>query len=492
MSSIEKVSDLLAKKAEIALGGGKEKQDKQRSSGSMTARERIEALLDEGSFVEIGAFVSARNEETAADGVITGYGSIDSRLVYVYSQDVTVLGGSMGEMYANKINKIVDMAAKMGAPVIGMLDSNGVRLSDGPRVQRAMGRVLSAFANISGVVPNISIVFGNCAGGSAIAAAMSDFVIMNGKTGKMFVTGPDIIEATEGKVPEVDAKGNVNKNGNAHFIGEDDSQCIEIAKLLLSYIPSNNLSDAYQFETEDDLNRPCEILNGIDSIEDARVVIAEIADDKAFFEIQPDYAEEASIGFIRVNGSVVGVLATSGDEISGRAAQKMERFVRFCDCYNTPILTITDVAGFKASASEEAWGLARKSAELMYAFVEATVPKVNLITKKAYGTAYTLMNSKQGGADLIFAYPTAEMAPLPPAAGVGMLYSDRLKAGESREALEKEYIETEASIYNAARLGCIDDIIAPSETRARIAAALEMLRSKRAGAISKKHDNLSL
>ena len=492
MSSMEKVSDLLAKKAEIALGGGKEKQDKQRSGGSMTARERIDSLLDDGSFVEIGAFVSARNEDTAADGVITGYGSIDSRLVYVYSQDVTVLGGSMGEMYANKINKIVDMAAKMGAPVIGMLDSNGVRLSDGPRVQRAMGRVLSAFANISGVVPNISIVFGNCAGGSAIAAAMSDFVIMNEKTGKMFVTGPDIIEATEGKSPEVDAKGSVNKNGNAHFIGEDDESCIEIAKLLLSYIPSNNLSDAFIFETMDDLNRPCEILNNIDSIDDARVVIAEIADDKAFFEVQADYADEASIGFIRINGSVVGVLATSGDEISSRAAQKMERFVRFCDCYNTPILTITDVSGFKASASEEAWGLARKSAELMYAFVEATVPKVNLITKKAYGTAYTLMNSKQGGADLIFAYPTAQMAPLPPAAGVGMLYSDRLKAGESREALEKEYIETEASIYNAARLGCIDDIIVPSETRARIVAAFEMLRSKRAGAISKKHDNLSL
>lgn len=492
MSSMEKVSDLIARKAEIALGGGKEKQEKQKQGGSMTARERIEALLDSGSFVEIGAFVSARDEDTAADGVVTGYGSIDSRLVYVYSQDVTVLGGAMGEMYANKINKIVDMAAKMGAPVIGMLDSNGVRLSDGPRVQRAMGRVLSAFANISGVVPNISIVFGNCAGGSAIAAAMSDFVIMNAKNGKMFVTGPDIIEATEGKAPSVDAKGTVNENGNAHFIGEDDASCIEIAKLLLSYIPSNNLSDAFEFETEDDLNRPCDILNDIDSIEDARVVIAEIADDKAYFEVQADYAKEASVGFIRVNGSSVGVIATSGDELSSRAAHKMERFVRFCDCYNTPILTITDVEGFKASASEETWGLARKSAELMYAFVEATVPKINLITKKAYGTAYTLMNSKQGGADLIFAYPTAQMAPLPPAAGVGMLYSERLQAGESREALEKEYIETEASIYNAARLGCIDDIIVPSETRARIAAALEMLRSKRAGTISRKHDNMSL
>ena len=492
MNSMEKISELIAKKAEIALGGGKEKQEKQRQSGSMTARERIEALLDSGSFVEIGAFASSRNENTAADGVITGYGSIDSRLVYVYSQDVTVLGGAMGEMYANKINKIVDMAAKMGAPVIGMLDSNGVRLSDGPRVQRAMGRVLSAFAKISGVVPHISIVFGNCAGGSAIAAAMSDFVIMNVKTGKMFVTGPDIIEATEGKAPQVDAKGSVNNNGNAHFIGEDDPSCIEIAKILLSYIPSNNLSDAFEFETEDDPNRPCEILNNIDSIDDVRVVIAEIADEKAFFEVQADYATDATIGFIRINGSVVGVVAASADEISSRAAQKMERFVRFCDCYNTPILTITDVQGFKASADEEIWGLARKSAELMYAFVEATVPKVNLIVKKAYGTAYTLMNSKQGGADLIYAYPTAQMAPLPPKAGVGMLYSERLRAGESREELEREYIETEASIYSAAKLGCIDDIIVPSESRARIAAAFEMIKSKREGVISRKNDNMPM
>ena len=492
MSSINKVSELLAKKAEIVLGGGKELQDKQRQGGSMTARERIDALLDSGSFVEIGAFISARDGETAADGVVTGYGTIDGRLVYVYSQDVTVLGGSMGEMYANKINKIVDMAAKMGAPVIGMLDSNGVRLSDGPRVQRAMGRVLSAFANISGVVPNISIVFGNCAGGSAIAAAMSDFVIMNEKNGKMFVTGPDIIEATEGKAPSAGAEGNVNENGNAHFIGKDDGECIEIAKLLLTYLPSNNLSDSFEFITEDDLNRSCDILNDMDAVGDVRIVVAEIADDKAYFEIQSGFVGEASTGFIRVNGSTVGVIATQADEICSRAAQKMERFVRFCDCYNIPILTITDIEGFKASASEEAWGLARKSAELMYAFVEATVPKVNLIVKKAYGTAYTLLNSKQGGADLILAFPSAQMAPLPPAAGVGMLYADRLKAGESREALEKEYAETEASIYKAASLGCIDDVIVPAEARARIVAAFEMLRSKRAGAISKKHDNMSL
>lgn len=492
MSSIEKVSDLIAKKAEIALGGGKDKQEKQRQGGSMTARERIEALFDSGSFVEIGSFVSARDEDTAADGVVTGYGSIDSRLVYVYSQDVTVLGGAMGEMYADKVCKVIDMASKMGAPVIGMLDSNGVRLSEGALAQCAMGKILNAVASVSGVVPHISIVFGNCAGGSAIAAAMSDFVIINEKNGKLFVNGPDVVEATEGKKPAVDAKGSVNESGNAHFVGEDDAACIALAQLLLTYLPSNNLSDAFELETTDDLNRPCEILDNIDAIEDVRIIVAEIADDKAYFEVQADYAAEASVGFIRVNGSTVGVAATGGQELTGRAVQKIARFVRFCDCYNIPVLTVTDVDGFKVSAAEENWGLARKSAELIYAFSEATVAKVNLIVKKAYGTAAVLLNSRQAGADIVLAYPSAEMAPLAPGAGVGMLYSEKLKAGESRETLENEYRETEASIYNAAKLGCVDDIIIPSETRARIAAALEMLKSKRAGTISRKHDNMPL
>lgn len=492
MSSIEKVSDLLAKKAELALGGGKEKQEKQKQGGSMTARERIDALLDEGSFVEIGAFISARNENTASDGVVTGYGSIDSRLVYVYSQDVTVLGGAVGEMYAEKVCKIFDMAAKMGAPVIGMLDSNGVRLAEGAAVQNAMGKILNAVSSVSGVVPNISIVFGNCAGGSAISAAMSDFVIMNEKNGKMFVNGPEVIEATEGKAPAVDAKGNVNESGNAHFTAPDDASCIQLAKILLSYLPSNNLSDSFEYETRDELNRPCDVLDSIDEIEDMRTVIAEIADDKAFFEIQADYAKEASAGFIRINGSTVGALATNGCALTGRAVQKIARFVRFCDCYNIPVLTVTDVDSFKVSASEEAWGLARKSAELVFAFSEATVAKVNLVAKKAYGTAGMAVNSKTLGADIVLAYPSAQMAPLAPGAGVSMLCADKFKDGMSREEVEKEYIENEASIYNAAKSGCIDDIIVPSETRARVAAAFEMLKSKRASAPQRKHDNMPL
>lgn len=492
MSSIEKVSDLHARKSRIFLGGGEDKQSKQKQSGAMTARERIDALFDDGSFIELGAFCEARYSETAADGVVTGYGTVDGRLVYVYSQDVTVLGGAVGEMYAEKVCKIYDMAAKMGAPVIGMFDSDGVRLKEGAAVCAAMSKILAAAAKISGVVPSISIIFGNCAGGSAVCAAMSDFVIINEKNGKMFINGPSVVEATTGKKLPADAEGGLKKSGNAHFMGADDRASVEIARLLLSYIPSNNLSDAFEFETEDDLNRPNELLNNIDEIEDVRVVIAEIADDKAYFEVQADYATEASVGFIRINGQTVGTVASNADEISGSAALKAARFVRFCDCFNIPVLSITDTEGFKISADEEIWGLARKSAALMYAFSEATVAKVSLIIGKAYGTASTLINSKEAGADVVFAYPSAEIAPLAPKAGVGMLFNDRLKNGESREALETEYKETEASVYNAAKLGLVDDVITPSETRQRIAVAFEMLRSKRAASVSRKHGNMPL
>ncbi|MEE0867445.1 MAG: carboxyl transferase domain-containing protein [Clostridia bacterium] len=492
MSSIEKVSDLLARKAEIALGGGKEKLEKQKQSGSLTARERIEALLDGGSFIELGAFVKGRGGDTACDGVITGYGSVDGKLVYVYSQDVTVLNGAVGELYAQKIENVFDMALKMGAPVIGMIDSDGVRLGEGTVAQAAMGKIITSAAKVSGVIPNISIVFGNCAGGSAIAAAMSDFVIINEKKGRMFVNGPAVVEASTGKSASVDAKGSVNESGNAHLIGKDDEECTQLARLLLTYLPSNNLSDAFEFETDDDINRTSEILKDIDSIEDVRIVVSEVADDKAFFEIQGGYANEIVTGFIRLNGSTVGTVASNGEALSGRAVQKAARFVRFCDCYNIPVLTFTDVDGFTVSASEEVWGLAKKGAELAYAFAGATVAKVNVVIKKAYSTAYTLMNSKQSGADVVFAYPTAEMAPLAPAAGVGMLYSDRLKAGENREALENEYKETEASVYNAAKSGYVDDIIDPAETRQRVIAALEMLKSKRAQSPARKHDNMPL
>ncbi len=487
MSSIEKVSELISKKAEIALGGGKEKIDKQREKGSLTARDRISAFLDEGSFIEIGAFVSARESFTAADGVVTGYGTVDGRLVYVYSEDITVLSGAVGEMNAEKIVKIFDLALKMGAPVVGMLDSDGVRLNEGAFMQAGMGKILSAVSKASGVIPNISIVFGNCMGASAIAASMSDFVIVNEKTGRLFVSGPSVIEAASSKKAP-----SLNESGNAHFTSESDTDALGIARLLLSYIPSNNLADAFLFESADDANRPCSILNNTDAVDDVRIAISEIADDKAFFEVQQGYAEEASIGFIRLNGASVGVIGTNGKELSGKAVQKISRFVRFCDCFNTPILTLTDVDGFVVSAAEEEYGLARKCANLVYAFTGATVPKVNVVIKKGYGTAFAILNSAQAGADVVFAYPTAQIAPLNPEMGIRVIYNERMQNGESKDALIEEYKENEASVYESAKAGYIDDVINPEETRQRVIAAFEMLASKRATNPSRKHDNMPL
>ena len=490
MDSMEKVSALLEKRAKIALGGGDDKQQKQRQGGALTARERIAAFLDEGSFIELDTFVSARNRETASDGVVTGYGTADGRLVYVYSQDVTVLGGAIGEMNVKKITKVFDLALKMGAPIVGMIDSNGARLEEGIFAQQAAGELINAAAKASGVVPNISIVFGNCAGGSAVFASMSDFVIMNEKNGRLFVTGPEVVEASTGKKLDAGAKANVNENGSAHLIGADDMQCIEKARLLLTYLPSNNLSDAFAFETGDDLNRTSEQLRDIDSVSDVRAVIAEIADDKAFYEMQEGYAEAIVTGFIRLNGAAVGAVACAGDVLDGRACEKAARFARFCDCFNIPVLSITDTDGFKVSADEEIWGLARKSARMAYAFSEATVPKVNVIIGKSYTTAGVIMNC--GGADIVFAYPSAQIAPLAPGAGVGMLYADRLKKGENRDALCAEYAEKDASVYNAAAAGYVDDVIDPAETRQRVIGAFEMLSGKRAESSPRKHDNMPL
>ncbi|MGM9552366.1 MAG: acyl-CoA carboxylase subunit beta [Clostridia bacterium] len=497
MSMDEKLDMRNRTKANIALGGGAEKQNKVKSSGKMLAGERVTALFDEGSFIELDAFVSARNNFTAADGVVTGYGTVDGRLTFAYAQDPTVIGGCIGEMNAKKICKVYDMASKMGAPVVGILDSNGARLEEGVLAQAAVGEIMSCVARVSGIVPNISVVLGTCAGSSAIIAEMSDFVIMSEKEGaELFVNSPSVVTASTNKKYEANAKANAFVSGNIHFTGKDDAMCLEVCKLLLSYLPSNNLCDAPEFDCSDDLNRVCEPFVDVDGEYDVRSLIANIADDGAFMESQANYAKGAVTGFIRLNGTTVGVVANQGNEegaqLSGQAIEKMARFVRFCDSFNIGILTFTDVEGFKVSADEENWGLARKSARLLYAFTEATVPKVNVIVKKAYGGAYVAMNSKQTGADIVLAYPTALIAAIAPLAGVGVLYSERLHAGESRDALVEEYKDTVASPYNAAKMGFVDDIIIPSETRPRVIAAFEMLRSKRVNAPSRKHDNMPL
>ncbi len=495
MDTTERLALLRQAKSKAAQGGG-EKKRKTQPDAALTARARIDALLDEGSFIEIGALVSARNEYTAADGVVTGYGTVDERLVFVYSQDATVMGGAVGEMNADKICKIFDMAAKMGAPIVGMLDSCGARIGEGIEAQNAVAKLFAANARVSGVVPNISLVLGNCAGGAALAASMSDFVIINEKTGRMFVNGPTVIEASTGKKAKVDGKGSFAESGNAHFMGADDNACVEIARLLLSYLPSNNLSDPPVLECTDDLNRTSETLASIEGEYDMRTVIAETADDGAFLEVQSEYAKNAVTGFARFNGASVGIAANqpnTGDGIlTGRAIEKIARFVRFCDCFNIPVVTFTDTDGFAVSAAEEEWGLAKKGARMLYAFAEATVPKVNVIVGRAYGSSYAAMNSKQLGADIVLAFPQAEIAPLSSKTGVQLLYEDKLREGKSREELETAYKNIDASPLVAAAAGSVDDVIEPRETRCRIIAALEMLASKRESGVSRKHDNMPL
>ena len=496
MDTMEKLELLRQAKEKALQGGGEEKQNKQRSGGGLTARDRVLALLDEGSFIELGALISAKDGFTAADGVVTGYGTVDERLVYVYSQDATVMGGAVGEMNAEKICRIYDMAAKMGAPVVGMLDSCGVRVGEGIEAQAAMGKIFAAAAKLSGVVPTISLVLGNCAGGAALAASMSDFVIINEKTGRLFVNGPSVIQSATGKKAAVDGKGSYAVSGSAHFMGADDAACIASARLLLSYLPSNNLSDAMVLDCTDDLNRPGGSLESLEGEYDIRAAIAEVVDDGAFMEVQAEYAKTAVVGFARLNGASVGIAANQpkecGGVLTGQAIEKIARFVRFCDCFNLPVVTFTDVDGFAVSASEEEWGLARKGARMLYAFAEATVPKVNVIVGKAYGSGYAVMNSKQLGADVVFAFPQAEIAPLSSKTGVQLLYEDKLHEGKKREELEAAYKAVDASPLMAAAAGCVDDVIEPAETRSRVIAALEMLASKRVSGVSRKHDNMPL
>ncbi|MDO4562719.1 MAG: carboxyl transferase domain-containing protein [Clostridia bacterium] len=483
MDMTQKIAEF-AEKAQAVQKGGAGKV----TAGNMTARERISALFDEGSFVELNMFASSRVKDAAADGVITGYGSVDGRLVFAYSQDATVIGGSIGEMHAKKIRNVFEMALKMGTVVVGMLDSSGARLDEGVMAQAALGEILAGAAKISGIVPHVSLVLGACAGAAAFCATMSDVVIISKKSGKLCVSGASVVEATTGKKPVTDAV----KSGNAHLAAENDAQAIELCKLLISYLPDNNISLGIDFETTDDASRTTDALRNIDEDTDMRAVVSEIADNGAYFELQAEYAAEISVGLIRLNGSSVGIVANRESVLGGGALEKAARFVRFCDAFNIPILSLTDAEGFTISAAEEDWGLARKGAKLISAFAEASVGKVNLIVNRAYGGAYVAMNSKQLGADVVLAFPTAQIGAIAPGAAVGILCSQQLHDGKERAALEEEYASNEATPYKAAQLCLIDDVIEPADARARIILTFEMLKSKRVTTMPRKHDNMPL
>ncbi|MGI6030598.1 MAG: acyl-CoA carboxylase subunit beta [Eubacteriales bacterium] len=496
MSAKMKLDDLQALRSAIEMGGGADEIKKQQQAGKMTARERLAALFDEGSFIEVGAFVKQRPTEldqaveVSAEGVVTGYGAIDGRLCYAYAQDATVIGGALGEMHAAKITKIIDMAVKMGAPVVAVLDSNGARLAEGVDALQGYANIAAATAVASGVVPQIAVVAGLCAGGSAMIAANNDFVIMTEKA-EMFLSAPVVLKAALGQDSTGVGTAQANAaSGNVHLVAADDAQAIAMAKQLLLYLPSNNLEMAPVMENGDDINRMIPELNEMVTDEDTNMeaIITRVVDAGTYVELQKDYGTNVITAFARMNGDAVGIVANKGVMCSA-CAKKAARFVSVCDSYNIPVVTFTDLAGYAMSVEEENAGNVRAMGQLMGAYAAATCAKVNVIVKKAIGSAYAVMTA---GSDVVMAWPTAEVGVMEAAAAVTILDNEKIKEGADKAALIEEYKNVLAAPYEAAKRGYIDDVIEPDSTRPRVIASLLMLQSKRVNLPSKKHTNLPL
>ncbi|MDY3928965.1 MAG: acyl-CoA carboxylase subunit beta [Clostridia bacterium] len=516
MGTVNKIADLQNRRALIEQGGGDAKINKQHDAKKLTARERINYLLDDGSFIETDAFVKQRCDDSAAaetdapaDGVITGYGTVDGRPVCIYAQDFTVIGGSLGEMNTKKICKIIDMAIKTGTPVIALCDSAGTRIQEGMTALSGLGDILMKNTMASGVVPQITAVMGPCAGGAAYSPALGDFVFVVEETTQMFVTGPSVISSASGKKVTMEeigsADANFAKSGVAHFKAKDDKDCLDGIKKLLSYLPANNLEDAPYVDMGDEINRVSESLQTIvpddtTAAYDVKEVIKQITDCGELLEVQAEYAKNIVVGFARMNGSTVGIVANQSAEKDGNldinASEKAARFIRFCDSFNIPVITLTDAGGFVPCACQEQNGIVRHAAKLIYAYAEATVPKINVIIRKAYGSAYLAMSSKQLGTDAVYAWPTAEIAVTAPECAANIIFNDEIadsdKPVETRNEMIEKYKEKAASPYEAAKYGYVDDIIEPDSTRPRIIAALEMMASKRETRPGKKHGNIPM
>ena len=516
MSTINKLTDLQARRAEIEAGGGEEKVKKQHDANKLTARERLNLLFDEGSFVEIDAFVTHRcsnfnmpQTKAPGEGVVTGYGTVDGRLVYAYAQDFTVIGGSLGEMHAKKICKVMDMAMKMGAPIVGMNDSGGARIQEGLDALSGFGEIFLRNTKASGVIPQISVIMGPCAGGAVYSPAITDFVFMVENTSQMFITGPSVIKSVTGEDVTAEELGgaqtHASKSGVAHFTCKDDKECIAEVRRLLSYLPSNNLADAPVAAPSDPINRLSEKLTSIipdnpNKSYDVKEVIAEIVDNGEIYEVLPKFAENIVTCFARMNGETVGIVANqpkfSAGSLDVDSADKAARFVRFLDCFNIPIITLTDVPGYLPGVAQEHDGIIRHGAKLLFAYSEATVPKINVILRKAYGGAYIAMSSKHLGADVVYAWPTSEIAVMGPEGAANIIFRKEIQNADDPVAVRaqkiEEYRQQFANPYEAAKRGYVDDVIEPDSTRPRIIAALEMLRSKRESLPAKKHGNIPL
>jgi propionyl-CoA carboxylase beta chain len=490
--------------------------ERQHARGKLTARERLERLLDPDTFVELDLLARHRAhgfgiEKTRplTDGVVTGWGTIDGRKVFVFSQDFTVFGGALGEVFAEKIHKVMDLAESVGAPMIGLNDGAGARIQEGVVSLASYGGIFHRNVRASGVIPQISVIMGPCAGGAVYSPAMTDFIFMVKGTSHMFITGPDVVKTVTGEdVTQEELGGamtHATKSGVATFVAPDEDACLEQVRYLLSFLPSNNLEDPPAFPPTDDPNRRCEdivslIPDSPNKPYDMKKVIEQIVDDGDFFEVQQLWAQNIVCGFARIDGHAIGVVGNQPQVLAGcldiEASEKAAKFVRTCDAFNIPLVTFVDVPGFLPGTDQEYGGIIKHGAKLLYAYCEATVPRVQIVTRKAYGGAYVVMNSKSIGADLAFAWPSAELAVMGSQGAVNILYrkelADAADPDARRAELIDEYTERFANPYNAAERGYVDDVIDPRETRRVLVRSLEMLRTKKEKLPQRKHGNVPL
>ena len=513
---MSKLDLLKEKSASAEEGGGQSRLEKQKASGKMTARERIEFFLDEGTFEEFDKFVVHRSKDFGlgeqkylGDGVVTGHGLIDGREVFVFAQDFTVFGGSLSETHAEKICKVMDLAMKVGAPVVGLNDSGGARIQEGVVSLGGYADIFLRNTLASGVIPQISCIMGPCAGGAVYSPAITDFNVMVKDTSYMFITGPDVIKTVTHEDVTKDELGGAmthnTKSGVAHFAADSDEHALQITRELLSFIPSNNMETPPFVATNDPAKRTDEKLNSIvpessNQPYDIREIINTVVDDEYFFEVQEHYAPNIVVGFARLGGYSVGIVANQPAFLAGvldiDASVKAARFVRFCDCFNIPLITFEDVPGFLPGVNQEHYGIIRHGAKLLYAFAEATVPKITVITRKAYGGAYCVMASKHIRTDINFAYPTAEIAVMGAEGAVGVLYKrdllDTTDPVTTRTRLVNEFNEKFANPYVAAERGFVDEVIEPAMTRPKLIRALSLLQNKRDTNPPRKHGNIPL
>ncbi len=509
------VKKLKEMEEKIKLGGGEDKIQKQHEKGKLTARERLEILLDQGTFVELDKFVKHRNTffgldkaELPADGVVTGIGEIDGRPVAVYAQDFTVMGGSLGEMHAKKIAKVMDVAMKMGMPFIGINDSGGARIQEGVDSLFGYGEIFRRNTLASGVIPQISVIAGPCAGGAVYSPAITDFIVMVDKKSYMFITGPQVIKAVTGEDVDFESLGGAfihnTKSGNAHFIAADDENAMLLVRKLISYIPQNNMEEPPIVEGDYDLSMPESVYDIVPTDPkrgyNVKDVINLVVDEGTFFEVHEHFGKSMVIGFARISGRTVGIVANQPAYLAGSmdidSSDKAARFIRFLDAFNIPIVTFVDTPGFLPGVAQEHGGIIRHGAKILYAYSEATSPKVTIILRKAYGGAYIAMGSKHLGADFVAAWPSAEIAVMGPEGAVNIVFRKQIKAAENPEEARKKYIEEYkekfANPYMAAARGYVDEVIDPIKTREWIAKVLDISSTKVEARPKKKHGNIPL